>query len=336
MQAADFDHVGHQRPGLGQTVVYVGQHERGVPAHDVRHGRRTGPEVPPDQLGGRAVGERVVADRAEVHGQRVDQPLDERHAAAVVRQQVVDQVRRVLRVGHAPVELRRIVGCADGHQGRAVHVSERGETVGGERLGEHHVELRRPALPPANQRPDPRVFERGLAHPVVHAAQVPEPGHRVHRLEVVRNVQRADDRRQRVRHVHVHVTAVVVRGVDITAFAVPRERAYHGHVVAPFEQRGHQPFDHHEVAVTVVREHGQNVCRVALRKRTRQQSRHQTGRHTRCRHPILVARIEFQVSVKIDKHLSVTESAFSSNDYTFIRLKDVKGNFVLTNNNKSC
>jgi len=42
--------------------------------------------VPPDQFGGRAVGEGMVADRAEVRGQRVDQPLGERHAVAGVRE----------------------------------------------------------------------------------------------------------------------------------------------------------------------------------------------------------------------------------------------------------
>jgi len=57
--------------------VAVNQDESGAPAHDVGHGRRAGAEVPSGQLGGRAVGERMIADRAEMGGQRVDQPLDE-------------------------------------------------------------------------------------------------------------------------------------------------------------------------------------------------------------------------------------------------------------------
>jgi len=105
--AADLDYVGAQWPRLCKTgLVAVDQNERGTPAHDVGHGWSVGTKVPSGQLGGRAVGERVVADRAEMGGQRVDQPLAERHAVAGVREQMVNQVRGMLRVGYAPVQLR--------------------------------------------------------------------------------------------------------------------------------------------------------------------------------------------------------------------------------------
>jgi len=251
VQAAHLYRVGHRWTGLRQTVVAVDQNERGAPARDFRNGRRIVAEVSSDQFGGRAVGEGVVADRAEVRGQRVDQPLDERHFVAGVLEQVVDQVRGVLRVGHAPVELRRVIGRPDGHQRCVVRVRKRRETVGGERLGEHHVE--RAGL--ADQIADQGMFERGLAHPVVHLAQVPEPGDRVHAvLELVGHAQLADDRRQRVRHVQVYVSTYAVASTA-AAFA-PRERADHGHVVTASGQGDQQRFDHGEVTVTVVREHG--------------------------------------------------------------------------------
>jgi len=198
---------------------------------------------------------------------------------AGVREQVIDQVRGILRVGHAPVELRRIVGRADGHERRVVHVGEHGETVRGKRLGEHHVE--RPAA--LDQRPDPRVFERGLAHPVVHFAQAPQSGYRVHgprRRRFGRHVQPADDGRQRVRHVHVHVT---VARATAAAFP-PRKRTDHGDVVTAFGQRDQQRFDHDEVTVTVVREHGQHfgAVRCGRPRRQHRHGRHQAGRRHRC------------------------------------------------------
>ncbi|KAE9539477.1 hypothetical protein AGLY_004729 [Aphis glycines] len=240
VQAAHLYRVGHRRTGLRQTVVAVDQHKRGAPARDFRNWRRIVAKVPPDQFGGRAVGEGVVADRAEVRGQRVDQPLDERHFVADVLEQVVDQVRGVLRVGHAPVELRRVVGRPDGHERRVVRVRERRETVGGERLGEHHVERARLA----DQTADQGMFESGLAHPVVHLAQVPEPA---------------------------------VASTAAAAFA-SRERADHGHVVTASGQGDHQRFDHGEVTVAVVREHGQYSGTVG-RGRTHHQRQNRRNRH---------------------------------------------------------
>jgi len=251
-------------------VVAVDQHERGAPARDFRNWGRIVAKMPPDQFGGRAVGEGVVADRAEVRGQRVDQPLDERHFVADVLEQVVDQVRGVLRVGHAPVELRRVIGRPDGHERCVVRVRERRETVGGERLGEHHVE--RAVL--ADQIADQGMSESGLAHPVVHLAQVPEPGDRVHVvLELVGHAQLADDRRQRIRYVQVNVSTYAVAAVFAS-----RERADHGHVVTASGQGDHQRFDHGEVTVAVVREHGQYSGTVG-RGRTHHQRQHRRNRH---------------------------------------------------------
>lgn len=162
----DFNHVGSQWPGLGQTVVSVDKNEGCAPMRYVGHGRRIRTEVSGDQFSGRVVGECMKADRAEDGGHYVDQPLEERHVIAGECEQVVDQVRGILWVGHAVVELRRVVRCADEHERRVEYVGKHGKTFGGECLHEHYVE--RTAV--TDQRPDAGMFECQFTHPVVHLA----------------------------------------------------------------------------------------------------------------------------------------------------------------------